>query len=160
MLEALKECGKRFYHRVVDTTAFAKQEILLEVAKHTELFLVDLKEMNTGVHKKFTGVGNEKILSNIVELAKTSCDIIFRMPLIKGVNSNSENIEETARFINSLEGNRTKMNLLPYHNIAENKYTKLGNPTGFVDFETPSDDEIKKCILIFEEYGIEATVGG
>ena len=43
LLEALKECGKRMYHRVVDTSAFAKQEVLLEVAKHTELFLIDLK---------------------------------------------------------------------------------------------------------------------
>ena len=160
LLEALKECGKRFYHRVVDTTAFANQEILLEVAKHTELFLVDLKVMDTKIHKKFTGVGNEKIISNIVELAKTNSDITFRMPLIKGVNSDSKNIEETAKFINSLEGNRNQINLLPYHNIAENKHTKLGNPTNFIDFETPSDDEIESVIAIFIKYGITASLGG
>lgn len=160
LLEALKECGKRFYHRVVDTTAFANQEIVLEVAKHTELFLVDLKVMDTNIHKQFTGVGNEKIVSNIVELAKTNCEIIFRMPLIKGVNSDIKNIEKTAKFINSLEGNRTQINLLPYHNIAENKHTKLGNPNNHISFETPTDDEIKRCISIFEEFGILATIGG
>ena len=87
LLKALKECGKRMYHRVVDTTAFANQDVLLEVAENCEMFLIDLKTMDSEKHKLFTGVHNEKILSNIIELSKTDCDIIFRMPLIKGVNS-------------------------------------------------------------------------
>ncbi|WP_456376084.1 glycyl-radical enzyme activating protein [Lutibacter sp.] len=160
LLQALKECGKRYYHRVVDTTAFAKQEVLLEVAKHTELFLIDLKVMDSKKHKEFTGVGNKKIVSNIVALAKTNCEIIFRIPLIKGVNSDKKNIGKTANFINSLEGNRNQINLLPYHNIAENKHVKLGNSSNFSNFETPSPEEINKVISIFKSYGIIATVGG
>jgi pyruvate formate lyase activating enzyme len=160
LLKILKECGKRFYHRVVDTTAFAKLETVLEVAKHTELFLIDLKVMDSAKHKEFTGVGNEKMLSNITELAKTKCELIFRIPLIKDVNTSKENIEETAKFINSLEGNRSVVNLLPYHNIAGNKHLKLGNSTNLNVFETPSNIEIEKIISIFENFGITATVGG
>lgn len=160
LIQALKECGKRMYHRVVDTTAFASLETVLEVAKHTELFLIDLKVMDTDKHKEFTGVNNEKILSNIVELAKTNCEIIFRIPLIKDVNTTQENIIETAKFLNSLKGNRTVVNLLPYHNIADNKHVKLGTPTKNHVFETPSNQEIKAIIKIFVNYGITATVGG
>ncbi len=160
LLEALKACGERMYHRVVDTTAFSSQETLLEVAKHTELFLIDLKVMNTEKHKEFTGVSNEKILSNITELAKTDCEIIFRIPLIEGVNTSEENILKTADFMNSLEGNRTVVNLLPYHNIAENKHVKLGQSAHFEVFETPSEAKIKELILLFKNKGIIATVGG
>ncbi|MBG7631020.1 MAG: glycyl-radical enzyme activating protein [Bacteroidetes bacterium] len=160
LLEALKECGKRMVHRVVDTTAFANQEIVLEVAKHTELFLIDLKVMDAKKHKEFTGVSNEKILSNITELAKTSCELIFRIPLIKGVNTSSENIKKTALFINALEGNRRVVNLLPYHNISENKHVKLGDSNKFTVFEAPDNNEILTIISIFENYGISATVGG
>ena len=160
LLEALKECGKRMYHRVVDTTAFSKLETVLEVAKHTELFLIDLKVLDSEKHKEFTGVGNEKILSNIIELAKTNCEIIFRIPLIKGVNTLEKNILQTALFINSLEGNRSIINLLPYHPIAENKHLKLGNSTNFMSFETPSTNEIKEIISIFKKQGITATIGG
>lgn len=160
LLKILKECGKRFYHRVVDTTAFAKLETVLEVANYTELFLIDLKVMDSVKHKEFTSIGNEKILSNIVELAKTKCELIFRIPLIKGINTSEENIEETAKFINSLEGNRSVVNLLPYHNIAGNKHFKLGNLTNLKVFETPSNIEIEKIISIFENFGITATVGG
>lgn len=160
LLAALKECGKRMYHRVVDTTAFANQEVLLEVAKHTELFLIDLKVMDTQKHKEFTGVSNEKILSNITELAKTNCELIFRIPLIKAVNTSRENIEETAKFMNSLEGNRNIVNLLPYHNIAENKHSRLGVPDNFIEFETPSKYEIEEIVSILKNYGIDATIGG
>lgn len=160
LLEALKECGKRMYHRVVDTTAFASLETVLEVAKHTELFLIDLKVMDSMKHKEFTGVSNQKILYNIVELAKTNCELIFRMPLIKGVNTSKKNIIETAKFMNSLEGNRTVINLLPYHNIAENKYKKLGTPNNNHVFEAPNINEITNIISIFKNNGISASVGG
>lgn len=160
LLEALKECGKRYYHRVVDTTAFAKTEVLLEVAKHTEMFLVDLKVMDNDLHLKYTGVGNRKILNNIKELAKTNCDILFRIPLIKGVNTNDENINETADFILELEGNRRVVNLLPYHKIAETKYEKMGQSDQFEAFEEPDSERIERIIKIFGQKGITATVGG
>lgn len=160
LIEALKECGKRYYHRVVDTTAFAKKEVLLEVAEHTEMFLIDLKVMDSLVHKEFTGVGNEKILSNIRALSKNNCDIIFRIPLISGVNSDRNNIVKTAEFINSLAGNRKIVNILPYHKIAEHKLMKLGEESNFRSFTKPTEEEIQAVILIFESYGIKATVGG
>ena len=160
LLEALTACGKRGYHRVVDTTAFASTATVLEVAKHTELFLIDLKVMDSKKHKEFTGVSNEKILSNIIALAKTNCDIIFRIPLIKGVNDDEENIRETANFMKSLEGNRKVINLLPYHNIAENKYIKLGTPTNNHVFEAPNEIEINNITSLFSSVGITATVGG
>ena len=160
LLKALKECGKRMYHRVVDTTAFANQDVLLEVAENCEMFLIDLKTMDSEKHKLFTGVHNEKILSNIIELSKTNCDIIFRMPLIKGVNSDELNIIKTAEFINSLEGNRTQINLLPYHKVAENKMIKLGMPNDFIEFEEPNEERINSIISIFNDYGIKAKIGG
>jgi pyruvate formate lyase activating enzyme len=160
LIEALKECGKRYYHRVVDTTAFAHIDVLMEVAAHTELFLIDLKVMDSEVHRSYTGVGNEKILRNIEALAKTSCEIIFRIPLIDGVNTDEENIETTADFILGLEGDRRNVNLLPYHNIAENKYNKLGNLKGYKAFAAPQEKEVERIMAQFREKGIDASVGG
>ena len=160
LIDALKECGRRMYHRVVDTTAFANLDTLLEVADNCEMFLIDIKVMDSNKHKEYTGVHNEKILSNIKELAKTDCDIIFRMPMIKGVNTDDDNIIKTAEFIKSLNGDRTRINLLPYHKVAENKLVKLGKANAFIEFEPPSDEDISNIISIFKEYDIEASVGG
>ena len=160
LLEMLKACGERYYHRVVDTSAFAKKETLLEVAKHTELFLIDLKHMDSAIHKKYTGIGNERILDNIEALAKEQCDIIFRVPLIKDVNTDGENIIKTANFIKGLPGNNRVVNLLPYHKIAEAKYQKLGAEERFISFDAPTEEELKVIISLFEQNGIKATVGG
>ena len=160
LLEALKQCGKRMYHRVVDTTVFANLETIMEVAKHCEMFLIDLKVMDSKKHKEFTGVSNEKILSNIIELAKTDCEIIFRIPLIKGVNADRVNIEQTAKFINSLQGNRTIINLLPYHEVAEHKLVKMGKANDFIEFEAPSDYEVQEIIATFASFGISVSIGG
>jgi pyruvate formate lyase activating enzyme len=82
------------------------------------------------------------------------------MPLIKGVNTSKDSIKKTADFINSLEGNRNTINLLPYHKIAENKHKKLGNLDGFIEFDTPDERKIEEIISIFKTYGIKASVGG
>ena len=68
LINLLDACGERNIHRVVDTTGYTKTEILLEVAKRTELFLFDLKMMNNEKHKKFTGVSNQLILKNFHHL--------------------------------------------------------------------------------------------
>ncbi len=160
LIAALKECGKRYYHRVVDTTAFSSLETIVEVADNTELFLIDLKIMDNASHKKHTGVSNKKIHRNIIEIAKKEVDIIFRMPVIFGVNTADENTIATAEFMNSLEGNRDVINLLPYHSIAENKYKKLGDLGGFTSFEEPTDLQLSNMISVFNKYGIKASVGG
>ena len=160
LIEALKECGKRYYHRVVDTTAFSSLNTIVEVADNTELFLIDLKMMDDANHKKYTGVSNQKIHRNITEIAKKEVDIIFRMPVIPGINTADDNTIATAVFMNSLEGNRNIINLLPYHSIAENKHKKLGDLDGFISFEEPSDSQLKNMISVFKEYGITASVGG
>ena len=160
LLEALKECGKRFYHRVVDTTAFSSEETILEVAKNCEMLLIDLKIMSSDKHKFYTGVHNEKIHSNIRALAKTNCELFFRIPLIKNVNDDEENIRRTAEFITSLKLDKTEVNLLPYHKVAENKMLKLGIPEDFIEFEEPDGKRISEIISMFDSYGLFAKVGG
>ena len=47
LLRMLKLCGEKGLHRTVDTSGFADTKTLLEVAKYTELFLYDVKHMDS-----------------------------------------------------------------------------------------------------------------
>ncbi|MDP3180423.1 MAG: glycyl-radical enzyme activating protein [Bacteroidota bacterium] len=160
LIEMLDECGKRGIHRAVDTAGLAITEIILEVAKRTDLFLYDLKLMDSEKHRKWVGVPNEKILDNLKLLAQTGVKIIIRIPLIGGVNDDAENMEETARFVASLSGEKKEVNLLPYHKIAQTKYQKLGRPDDFQLLEGPTKEAQMHAIAIFQEYGIKASIGG
>jgi len=175
LIEMLKACGEKGLHRAVDTCGFAPTETLLEVAKHTDLFLYDLKLIDPVQHKKWTGVDNRLILKNLKVLAESGANINIRIPLIKNVNTGIEEVTKMAEFVSELPSiNRSlvpstrdatpnqKMlvNLLPYHNIASGKYKKLEMFYNSDEMEEPTTEDLKKAADIFEKYGIEVEVGG
>jgi len=170
LIEMLKACGKKGLNRAVDTCGFAPTKTLLEVAKHTDLFLYDLKIMDAFQHKKWTGKDNRQILQNLVKLAEIGSNINIRIPLIKNVNSHSEEIRKMAEFISELPFNyrnseivatpKPMVNLLPYHSIATGKYQKLGTEYNGFEMAEPSEEEQKNAISIFKSFGIEAEIGG
>lgn len=160
LIELLDECGKRGIHRTVDTAGLASTEIILEVAKRTDLFLFDLKMMDSAKHRKWVGVPNEKILSNLKLLSEIGARIIIRIPLVGGVNDDAQNMEDTARFVSELSGEKKEVNLLLYHKIAQTKYQKLGRGEDFQLLQEPSKEAQIQAISIFQKYGIQASIGG
>ncbi|WP_430813496.1 glycyl-radical enzyme activating protein [Carboxylicivirga sp. RSCT41] len=160
LIPLLDACGDEGIHRCVDTTGYAKPEVLMEVAKRTDHFLYDLKMIDSDKHQQWTGMPNEKILSNLKMIAETGVDINIRIPLIKGVNDDEWNIRESAKLLAGLNGKKPLVNLLPFHNIAEKKYEKLGEEYDKGEMEEPSAERLKAIIAIFKEHGIEAIIGG
>ena len=160
LISLLDECGTQGIHRCVDTTGMASQELILDVATRTELFLYDLKIMDSEKHKQHTGVSNEIILKNLVLLAQTGAQIIIRIPLIKNVNDDDENIQKTAEFILELPGELRKVNLLPFHNSAAKKHEKLGQVYDSSTLGESSFQRMEAIVDIFRTYGIQATIGG
>lgn len=162
LLELLRRCGRLGIHRTVDTTLFATPALVAEVANHAELFLVDLKHMDSAKHRRFCGVPNERILCNLQQIAGAGMNFVVRIPLIEGVNADEENIRRSAAFLASLAWQHRKVNLLPYHDIGRGKHEKLGtvyNPEQ-IPMSAPSEEAVQRCRDIFGSYGIEAVVGG
>lgn len=159
----LAELGRRGLHRALDTTLYAKAEVVQEIAPLVDLFLVDLKVMADEKHRRVTGVSNHRILDNIRMLAQIGAVIQFRIPLIEGINADEENIEATATFIKALgpkyaEGHTplAAVALLPYHEMGRDKHSRRGthyNPDN-IPLAIPSDATIDRCISQFAKHGI------
>ena len=160
LIKLLDMCGEKGIHRVVDTAGLASTDILLSVAERTDIFLYDLKMMDSEKHLKFTGVRNEKILENLQLLAAGGADIIIRIPLIKNVNDDSENITQTALFIASLSGEKKTINILPYHNIAVGKYKRMGEAFDERGMQEPSPERLQEAVEVFAAHGLIASIGG
>lgn len=161
-LEILDELGRNRLHRTVDTTLFVSAANILRVMDHAELFMVDLKHMDSSKHLLYTGVPNEQILANIRTLSEHGKTFWIRIPLIKGVNADSDNITAVIRFLQSLPTPPQQVNLLPYHNIGIGKHTRLGtsyNPTS-VEMSTPSDEEQTVILQMFLDAGFDTKIGG
>lgn len=160
LIEMLKTCGEKGLHRAVDTCGFAPTETLLEVVKHTDLFLYDLKMLDFSLHKKWTGKNNHLILDNLKALAAAGANINIRIPFIGNVNTGENEVRAMAEFVAALPGKKPEVNLLPYHNIAQNKYNKLGHKYNSEEMREPTEDEIGFAKSIFSEKGMKVEIGG
>jgi pyruvate formate lyase activating enzyme len=160
LLKLLKACRKEGIHTAIDTAGFVNTDILLEAARYTDLFLYDLKHIDSSLHKKYTGVPNEKILENLRILSEVHDHINIRIPLIDGVNADSASMEATAAFIASLPGAPKPVSLLSYHVIAVRKYEKLGGSYDPGEMKEPSKELLDSTMEIFRSHGLHVTAGG
>ncbi len=159
LIDLLKECGKLDIHRAVDTSGFAPTATILEVARHTDIFLFDLKLMDNDRHRLYTGVANDLIHTNITALAWKGCRIRIRLPLIPGVNDDDENITHTGSFVAGLPG-VTEIDLLPYHRSAEAKYRKLAIKNQSASFPALGEEKVQQARAILEHIGLKVYRGG
>lgn len=130
MTTAIETCGN------VPWTAFES------VHPYVDLFFFDLKHMDSDCHRRCIGAGNERILDNARRLGASGVRIIFRTPVIPGVNDSEENIRATARF--AAEVGAEALELLPYHAMGAPKYARLGRTYGLADLRPPEEDKIAR----------------
>jgi pyruvate formate lyase activating enzyme len=159
LLSALAECKKLGYHRAVDTCGFVDQEALLEAAGRTSLFLYDLKHMDPGEHKRYTGADNAVILENLIALSESGAKINIRFPFMPGLNSGDENVRALAEFVSKLRG-ITAVNILPYHAVARGKHERWHMEYKLNDLLPPTENQLRQAASIIESYGLKAHIGG
>ena len=161
-LQLLRELGRRGFHRAVDTTLFASPDTVRAVAAECELFLIDLKVMDSDRHERYTGVPNGRILKNIRLVAELGHPYRIRIPLIAEVNASEADIAATADFLRALPLLPEGVDLLPYHDIGKGKHERLGttyNP-GQLALSAPARDVQDRCLRQFGAAGLAATIGG
>lgn len=112
-------------HALIETSGFATLDTFRRVASEMDMVIMDIKIADPIFHKKYTGVDNAQILSNLMWLKSSGILFRIRIPLIPTVNDTYENMEATAR---TLEGsvNLEKVELLPYNRAAGAKYSGVG----------------------------------
>lgn len=126
LYELLREAGNHRINRAIETTGFAKYEILKKIASELDFLLIDVKAMNDEIHQKNTGVSNKLILENLRHLRADfpNLPIKVRTPVIPNVNDSEKEIEAIFDFVKSL-GKNTNYELLRYHKLGEAKYKTL-----------------------------------
>ena len=155
LLKALKEHG---IHTALDTTGFTKWEKIEAVLPYVDLFLYDLKHMDSHDHQVVTGVPNELILDNARRIAAAGGKLQVRIPIIPSFSNTPENIEKTGRFIQELGDAVELVQLLPYHNMGNMKYFRLDENARVMEAEPPSDEEMLSHKAVLEAMGLPVTI--
>ncbi|MCT8978426.1 glycyl-radical enzyme activating protein [Clostridium sp. CX1] len=158
LAQLLKLCKERGIHTAVDTSGYVAWENFEKIFDKVDLFLFDLKHMNNDMHKKYMDVPNDLILENLKKLSDKNCNIFIRMPIIAGVNDDSEHIEKAIEFIEKL--NVLQVNLLPYHKMGMDKYRRLKMDYRLSGMEKPSNERMEEIADKFKKSGIRIKIGG
>ncbi len=145
LVEILKLCKGNGIHTCIDTAGNVPYENFEKVLPYTDLFLYDIKLIDSKKHKEYTGVSNELILDNLKRLFADNAKIWIRIPVISGVN---DSLEEMKTIKENLKGyNPEKIELLPYHKMGENKYKALNMDV--TCFEVPSARKMDQLKSVF-----------
>ncbi|AQT70284.1 4-hydroxyphenylacetate decarboxylase activating enzyme [Anaerohalosphaera lusitana] len=159
LAECLEQLRRQDIHTAVDTTCYADAEVLRAISGDVDLFLCDIKHMDSGKHRSSTGVGNELILANIEMLAGIGKQMYVRVPVVPGFNADEENVARTAEFVSGLKTVR-RVDVLPYNLGGVEKAGRLGHSGGIERFEMPQDEDMSKILDVFAAFGLDARVGG
>lgn len=159
LLALLEACRAEEIHTTIDTTCYAEPQVLQRVADLTNLFLCDIKHMNSELHRRETGIANDRILANIRMLAEAGKKIFVRIPIIPGFNSDRANMEQTAQFIQSLQTVR-RVDILPYNPGGQEKAVRLIGQIDLMAAQTPQNGTMAEIAGILQGCGFEVKVGG
>jgi pyruvate formate lyase activating enzyme len=157
--ELLKQAKYRGIHTVVDTSGYANWKVLESVLEWTDLFLFDMKAYDAQVHQRLTGVDNTKIKSNLKELLARETPLIVRIPLIPGCNDHPSELKGIADMLAKINPS-TPVNILPYHQFAEQKYHTVGKEYRLQGVPPLSSDQLRKLGRIFENRGLSVVIKG
>jgi pyruvate formate lyase activating enzyme len=157
-LALLESCKAAGLHTALDTTGYVRWEVLSSALPFVDLFLYDLKHMDSACHKELTGVPNERILDNARRIAAGGGKLQVRIPVIPGMNDSAQNVEESGRFCAELGEAVTVVQLLPYHRLGSAKYKRLQRPDPMPAIDPPSSEEMAAHVLRLEQMGLPVVV--
>lgn len=100
--EFLPMCKEQGISTCLDTTLNVEWKKIEPILDFTDLFLADLKFMDTQAHICYTGIGGKWTIENLRRLAEHNKRVILRMPLIAGVNDTEEEIKARQKLLEKL----------------------------------------------------------
>ncbi|MDX5592805.1 pyruvate formate-lyase-activating protein [Pseudovibrio sp. SPO723] len=140
-------------HTAVDTSGYLGKKVDEELMDLIDLFLLDIKSWVPATYKHVTGVEVEPTLEFAKRLAAEKKEVWVRFVLVPGLTDAQENIEGIAKFVSEL-GNVTRVDVLPFHKMGENKWDELGMKYQLNETEAPSHEQTEAARDTFRKYGL------
>lgn len=156
--ELFKIAKKNGVTTVLDTSGnpFTREEPFFskfnELMKYTDLYMLDIKEINEEHHKELTGWSNKNILDMAEYLSENNKDMWIRHVLVPGVTDSQEDLEALGKYVKTLKTVK-RFEVLPYHTLGVYKWKELGIEYLLPDVKPPTKEEIKRANDILDTAG-------
>ncbi|MDP2236889.1 MAG: glycyl-radical enzyme activating protein [Bacteroidales bacterium] len=158
-LDILKKTTAKGIHSAIDTSGYAPEALFKQTIAVTDLVLFDLKLADGQRHKEFTGQDNGLIMANLSHLAKSKKTFFIRIPLIPEVTDTTENLHGLKKILLSLPVIE-RIDLLPFHHLAQDKYKRLGLNYGIGATKAYDKNRVEEIKNFFADAASTVSVGG
>lgn len=120
-----------------------------EIIDLCDLFLLDIKHIDSNKCKELVGFPNEKELAFARYLSSINKPMWIRQVIIPSITDNEDDLIELKNFISSLN-NVQKVELLKYHDMGKFKWDSLGFKYELEGIRPATDDDIKRVKELIE----------
>jgi pyruvate formate lyase activating enzyme len=155
LIDAAHEKG---IHAAIETNLSFDFAHIEDVLRKCDLVMFDIKLMDDEAHKKYTGVGNAKVLENAKKLDELGVPFIVRTPLIPGVTDTEENVSAIVDYIKDLK-HLVRYELLNFNTLGGAKYESLSAANAHADARPLNKERLDELLAIIERAGITGKVG-
>jgi len=152
LLTAVKGIG---VHTALDTNGYYGERLTDEELDHVDLVLLDLKAWDPERHKRITGMDVAPTHAFARRLAARRRPIWVRFVLVPGLSDDPADIERIAAFAAEL-GVVQRVDVLPFHQMGQFKWKRLGLTYTLEDTPTPSQELVERTLDIFRGAGLKA----
>ena len=153
LIELFKEAKRRGINTCIDTAGqpFTRKEPFFsrfcELLELTDLFIVDIKHIDSKDHRRLTGRGNENILDMLRFISERKKPVWIRHVLVTGITDDDALLKRTREFIETLK-NVERIEVLPYHSMGAYKWKELGIPYTLEDIAPPDSGRVRNAEMI------------
>ncbi len=157
LIPLFKMLKKEGFNTCIDTNGSYLNSATKELLHHTDLVLLDFKEMDEEAHRFMTGVTNKPTLNFAKYLQEINMPVWARYVLIPGYTDAEEHLHSLGRFIQPMK-NIEKLEIQPYHKLGIHKYASLGWEYKLEGVEQNTAEQLKQAKAIFKQYIDEVIV--
>lgn len=149
-------CKQNDIHTCLDTNGYALHydNVLDNLLNHTDLVMLDLKQMDPDRHKKLVGIPNTKTLNFAHHLAERGQNTRVRFVVVPEYTDDERSAHLLGEFIAPMDNVKT-VELLPYHPLGAHKWALCGDEYQLKNTQPPSPEKLLKIKAIMQSYGKE-----
>jgi pyruvate formate lyase activating enzyme len=157
LMELMVLLKNRGIHISVETSLHIPWETIQGFATYTDVFLADLKHLDSEKFLKYTGGNVSLVLENFKKLDETGNAFIVRIPVIPSFNFSWPELTSLIDFAAGLK-NATEINFIPFHTLAKEKYQMLGKEYVFGNQKNIEKSELEPFAAYAEGKGLIAKI--
>lgn len=156
-IKALRQKG---IHTAIETNASTAD--FQKFVGLVDLLICDLKCISSDKHLHWMNADNRPVLQNLKATAKKQSEFIIRIPLVKGMNDDKEEMEKIRMFLRDLANQRQNLQVevLRQHHMGEPKYAALGKEYPMRNAPLPERNEAQDFVDELKKCGFDASLGG